>query len=199
MSSSEVKVGAFALGGAVVLAGIITFMGAFSFGKKGYELRINYPQVSGLMPGHVVRYAGVQVGTVKKINVAPDKVEVIKYFNGKVPILGVCLGHQAICEVYGATITYAKKLMHGKMSVAALDTECPVFAGIGETAEVARYHSLIAQKETIPECLQVIATTDDGEVMGVKHKEAPTYGLQFHPESILTPKGIDMLKNFLKQ
>lgn len=101
--------------------------------------------------------------------------------------------------MYGATITYAKKLMHGKMSVAALDTECPVFAGIGETAEVARYHSLIAQKETIPECLQVIATTDDGEVMGVKHKEAPTYGLQFHPESILAPRGIDMLKNFLKQ
>ena len=126
-------------------------------------------------------------------------IEAIRYFAGKVPVFGVCLGHQAICEVYGATITYAKKLMHGKMSVAALDTECPVFAGIGETAEVARYHSLIAQKETIPECLQVIATTDDGEVMGVKHKEAPTYGLQFHPESILTPKGIDMLKNFLKQ
>ena len=125
--------------------------------------------------------------------------EVVKKLYTKYPILGVCLGHQAICEVYGATITYAKKLMHGKMSVAALDTECPVFAGIGETAEVARYHSLIAQKETIPECLQVIATTDDGEVMGVKHKEAPTYGLQFHPESILTPRGIDMLKNFLKQ
>ena len=125
--------------------------------------------------------------------------EAIKTFGKEIPVLGICLGHQAICEVYGATITYAKKLMHGKMSVAALDTECPVFAGIGETAEVARYHSLIAQKETIPECLQVIATTDDGEVMGVKHKEAPTYGLQFHPESILTPKGIDMLKNFLKQ
>lgn len=126
-------------------------------------------------------------------------IEAVKKLGERIPILGVCLGHQAICEVYGATITYAKKLMHGKMSVAALDTECPVFAGIGETAEVARYHSLIAQKETIPECLQVIATTDDGEVMGVKHKEAPTYGLQFHPESILTPKGIDMLKNFLKQ
>lgn len=86
MSSSEVKVGAFALGGAVVLAGIITFMGAFSFGKKGYELRINYPQVSGLMPGHVVRYAGVQVGTVKKINVAPDKVEVITEINDDIKI-----------------------------------------------------------------------------------------------------------------
>ena len=86
MSSSEVKVGAFALGGAVVLAGIITFMGAFSFGKKGYELRINYPQVSGLMPGHVVRYAGVQVGTVKKINVAHDKVEVITEINDDIKI-----------------------------------------------------------------------------------------------------------------
>lgn len=86
MGSSEVKVGAFALGGAVVLAGIITFMGAFSFGKKGYELRINYPQVSGLMPGHVVRYAGVQVGTVKKLNVTPDKVEVITEIEDNIKI-----------------------------------------------------------------------------------------------------------------
>ena len=139
-------------------------------------------QIEQLAPTHIIVSPGP--GRPSKAGVCE---EVIKYFNGKVPILGVCLGHQAICEVYGATITYAKKLMHGKMSVA------------GETAEVARYHSLIAQKETIPECLQVIATTDDGEVMGVKHKEAPTYGLQFHPESILTPTGIDMLKNFLKQ
>lgn len=86
MGTSEVKVGAFALGGAVVLAGIITFMGAFSFGKKGYELRINYPQVSGLMPGHVVRYAGVQVGTVKKLNVAPDKVEVVAEIDDNIKI-----------------------------------------------------------------------------------------------------------------
>lgn len=86
MGASEVKVGAFALGGAVVLAGIITFMGAFSFGKKGYELRINYPQVSGLMPGHVVRYAGVQVGTVKKLNVAPDKVEVVTEIDDNIKI-----------------------------------------------------------------------------------------------------------------
>ena len=90
MGTSEVKVGAFALGGAIALAGIITFMGAFSFGKKGYELRIDYPQVSGLMPGHVVRYAGVQVGTVKKLNVAPDKVEVIAEIddNIKIPLKG---------------------------------------------------------------------------------------------------------------
>ena len=86
MGNSEVKVGAFALGGAVVLAGIITFMGAFSFGKKGYELRVEYPQVSGLMPGHVVRYAGVQVGTVKKLNVSPDKVEVIAEIDENIKI-----------------------------------------------------------------------------------------------------------------
>ena len=151
-------------------------------------------EIEKLKPSHIILSPGP--GYPKDAGVCE---EVVRKLQGKIPILGVCLGHQAICEVYGATITYAKKLMHGKMSVAALDTECPVFAGIGETAEVARYHSLIAQKETIPECLQVIATTDDGEVMGVKHKEAPTYGLQFHPESILTPKGIDMLKNFLKQ
>ena len=173
-----------------------------------------YQLVGSIEPDiRVIRNDAMTVSEIEKMN--PDGIiispgpgrpedsgicpEVIEKLGCKIPILGVCLGHQAICEVYGATITYAKKLMHGKMSVAALDTECPVFAGIGETAEVARYHSLIAQKETIPECLQVIATTDDGEVMGVKHKEAPTYGLQFHPESILTPKGIDMLKNFLKQ
>ena len=86
MGTSEVKVGAFALGGAIALAGIITFMGAFSFGKKGYELRIDYPQVSGLMPGHVVRYAGVQVGTVKKLNVSPDKVEVIAEIDDNIKI-----------------------------------------------------------------------------------------------------------------
>ena len=151
-------------------------------------------EIRAMNPSHIILSPGP--GRPDKAGVCEN---VIRELGGRIPILGICLGHQAICEVYGATITYAKKLMHGKMSVAALDTECPVFAGIGETAEVARYHSLIAQKETIPECLQVIATTDDGEVMGVKHKEAPTYGLQFHPESILTPKGIDMLKNFLKQ
>ena len=86
MGTSEVKVGAFALGGAIALAGIITFMGAFAFGKKGYELHIDYPQVSGLMPGHVVRYAGVQVGTVKKLNVSPDKVEVIAEIDDNIKI-----------------------------------------------------------------------------------------------------------------
>mgnify|MGYP000183563604 CR=1 FL=1 len=124
--------------------------------------------------------------------------EAISYFAGKVPILGVCLGHQAICETYGATITYAKKLMHGKMSVAKLDQECPIFKGIGETTEVARYHSLAAVKETIPDTLKVTAETEDGEIMAVKHTDYDIYGVQFHPESILTPEGRMILKNFLE-
>lgn len=124
--------------------------------------------------------------------------EIIDYFKGKLPILGVCLGHQAICEVFGATVSYAKELMHGKMSVVQLEEKCKLFRGLVKKTEVARYHSLIALKDTVPECLEVTATTEDGEVMGVKHREYEIYGLQFHPESILTPKGKEMVENFLK-
>lgn len=124
--------------------------------------------------------------------------EVIRYFKGKTPILGVCLGHQAICEVFGATVSYAKELMHGKMSVVQLEGNCKLFQGIGAEAEVARYHSLIALKDTIPDCLEVTAVTKDGEIMAVQHKEYEIYGLQFHPESILTPEGRGMVENFLK-
>lgn len=124
--------------------------------------------------------------------------EIIRHFQGKLPIMGVCLGHQAICEVYGATVSYAKELMHGKMSVVELERDCKLFRGMGETAEVARYHSLIALKDTIPDCLQVIASTQDGEVMGVRHGDYEIYGLQFHPESILTPEGKVMLENFFR-
>ena len=123
--------------------------------------------------------------------------EVVRQLGSLIPILGVCLGHQAICEVYGATISYAKQLMHGKMSVIRLQASL-LFEGLGETAEVARYHSLVALPETIPACLQVTATTDTGEIMAVQHETNPVYGLQFHPESILTPEGMKMLENFLQ-
>lgn len=123
--------------------------------------------------------------------------EVALKLTGKVPILGVCLGHQAICETFGGVVTYAKELMHGKSSMAKVDTECPIFKGLPEEVRVARYHSLAAEEDALPECLQVIARTADREVMAVKHREYPTYGLQFHPESILTPEGRTMLKNFL--
>lgn len=123
--------------------------------------------------------------------------EAIDYFKDKKPILGVCLGHQAICETFGATVSYAKKLMHGKQSVVTLDNSSKIFKGFSTSSSVARYHSLSAVADTMPDCLKVIATSDDGEVMAVEHRDYPVYGLQFHPESILTPDGLEMLKNFL--
>lgn len=123
--------------------------------------------------------------------------DVIRNFQGELPILGVCLGHQAICEVYGAAITHAKKLMHGKQSIITIDYDSPVFQGLPEKIPAARYHSLIADKETLPDCLSVIAQDDGGEIMAVAHKRYPVYGLQFHPESIMTPGGIRILENFL--
>lgn len=114
-----------------------------------------------------------------------------------IPILGVCLGHQAICAAFGATVTYAKALMHGKQSDVKFDLECPLFKDCPEVAPVARYHSLAADAGTIPECLKITALTTDGEVMAVQHKEYPIYGVQFHPESIMTPDGKTILKNFI--
>ena len=113
--------------------------------------------------------------------------------------MGGCLGHQAICAAYGAEITYAKELMHGKQSEATLDLTCPLFKGFNEKTEVARYHSLAANKETLPDCLRVTAETADGEVMAVMHTEYPVFGVQFHPESIMTPSGKTMLENFIKE
>lgn len=115
------------------------------------------------------------------------------------PILGVCLGHQAVCAAFGATITYAKELMHGKQSDVQFDTDCPLFKGCPAVAPVARYHSLAADTDTIPEELKITALTTDGEVMAVQHKEYPVYGVQFHPESIMTPDGKRMLYNFIKE
>lgn len=122
----------------------------------------------------------------------------ISYFAGKIPIMGICLGHQAICEVFGATVTYAKQLMHGKQSVAALDNSSILFKGMDSEMTVARYHSLAADAATLPDCLKVTATTEDGEVMAVEHRDYPVYGVQFHPESVLTPKGRAIMVNFLK-
>ena len=114
------------------------------------------------------------------------------------PVLGVCLGHQAICQAFGATVTYAKELMHGKASRVQVKNNSPLFAGLPETLKVARYHSLAADPETIPPELTVTAVTEDGVVMAVQHRTLPIYGVQFHPESILTPDGNRMLENFLK-
>lgn len=123
----------------------------------------------------------------------------VKDLGNQIPILGVCLGHQAICSAFGATVTYAKKLMHGKQSMVNLDAGCPLFRGCPPKAPVARYHSLAVAEDTIPSELTVTARTEDGEVMGARHREYPIYGVQFHPESIMTPDGKTMLKNFIKE
>ena len=126
-------------------------------------------------------------------------IDVVRKAGKTIPILGVCLGHQAICAAFGAGITYAKRLMHGKQSEVKFDRSCPLFKDIPEKAPVARYHSLAADEETMPECLKVTARTCDGEIMAVAHEEYPIYGVQFHPESIMTPDGKQMLKSFLRR
>ncbi len=125
--------------------------------------------------------------------------EVAKVLGPRIPTLGVCLGHQGICETFGATVTYAKQLMHGKQSVAELDLTSPIFRGLPEKIKVARYHSLAVDEKTIPkDALKVIARTEDGEVMAVQHVSYPIFGVQFHPESIMTPEGGRILENFVR-
>ena len=125
--------------------------------------------------------------------------EVALTLGKKSPTLGICLGHQGICEAYGGVVTYAKQLMHGKTSVVRQTANCPIFNGCPDEFEVARYHSLAAEESSLPGCLEVTALTTEGEIMAVQHKEYPIYGLQFHPESILTPNGKLMIQNFLKE
>lgn len=121
----------------------------------------------------------------------------LRELKGEFPILGVCLGHQAIGEVFGGTVTYARQLMHGKQSTVTLDRTSPLFKGLPEQILVGRYHSLAIAPDTLPEVLKATATTEDGEVMAVEHRDYPIYGLQFHPESILTPEGMTIIRNFL--
>ena len=125
--------------------------------------------------------------------------EVVQKCYTKYPILGVCLGHQAIVEAFGGTVSYAQSVMHGKSSIIKVDTTKPIFKGIEEKTAVARYHSLAAKKENLPECLKIIGESDDGEIMAISHKNYPVYGLQFHPESILTKEGKKIVENFLKE
>ncbi len=125
-------------------------------------------------------------------------IDVIKYFAGKIPILGVCLGHQAICEAFGGRVTYAKKLMHGKQSKVYQGGSGSLFKGMGPEFKAARYHSLSAAAEDLPEVLMVTAEAEDGEIMAVEHREYPVFGVQFHPESVMTPEGRKMIENFME-
>lgn len=117
---------------------------------------------------------------------------------GDIPLLGVCLGHQAIGEAFGARIVHAPKIMHGKSDIITLDEHCPIFEGIGKTAQAGRYHSLVIDPSSLPEELDITAESGDGCIMGVSHTSRPVYGIQFHPESVLTPCGMKMIENFLR-
>lgn len=150
-------------------------------------------EIKSLSPDRIILSPGP--GRPEDAGVIMDVVKTVR----DIPILGVCLGHQAICAAFGATVTYAKELMHGKQSDVKFDTDCPLFKGCRKASPVARYHSLAADADTVPKELIITALTADGEVMAVQHKEYPIYGVQFHPESIMTPDGKQMLRNFVKE
>ena len=123
-------------------------------------------------------------------------VAAIRHFQGRIPILGVCLGHQAIGEAFGGRVVRASRLMHGKTSLVHHDGK-GVFRGLPDPFEAMRYHSLVVEEATLPACLEITARSDQGELMGLRHRELPVEGVQFHPESIMTPAGVDLLKNFI--
>lgn len=122
---------------------------------------------------------------------------IIREFHTLVPILGICLGHQALAEAFGGAIVEADEPVHGKRSRIHLDTNCPLFAGLPADIIVGRYHSLIAEKSTLPSCFKITATSPEGQIMAIQHRELPLFGLQFHPESILTAHGKEMLQSFI--
>jgi anthranilate synthase component 2 len=154
---------------------------------------ISLEQVEALTPQHIVISPGPCTPTEAGIS-----VPLIQRFAGKAPILGVCLGHQAIGQAYGGHIVHAKQVMHGKTSPMR-HRGAGVFEDLPDAFQATRYHSLVIERKTLPECLEVTAWTDDGEIMGVRHKSLPVEGVQFHPESILTEHGHTLLSNFLKR
>ncbi len=168
------------------------------FGELGQELRvyrnnkITIPEIEEMKPERIVISPGPC--TPKEAGIS---IDVIRHFTGKVPILGVCLGHQSIGEAFGGDVVRAPYLMHGKTSMIHHDGKT-IFSGLPNPFEATRYHSLIIKRDTMPAVLEVSAWTDDGIIMGVRHKQHRLEGVQFHPESILTNVGKDLLRNFLK-
>ncbi|QDX92099.1 aminodeoxychorismate/anthranilate synthase component II [Brevibacillus laterosporus] len=166
-------------------------------GELGEELRvfrndkITLKEIENMKPDYLMISPGPCTP-----NEAGISMDVIRYFAGKVPILGVCLGHQSIGQVFGGKIVRAERLMHGKTSEVLHDGKT-IFAGIPSPFQAARYHSLLIQEESIPEELEITARTPEGEIMAIRHRELPIEGVQFHPESIITQYGKQMLKNFL--
>ena len=155
---------------------------------------LSVDEVAALVPSHIILSPGP--GRTEEAGIC---IELVRQLGASIPLLGVCLGHQAIAAAFGATVTYAQRLMHGKQSLVQFDTDSPLFAGLPKAAPVARYHSLAVAADTLPDALMPVAQTMDGaaEVMALQHADYPIYGVQFHPESIMTPDGAAMLKNFL--
>ena len=154
--------------------------------------RISIDEIESLAPKKIVISPGPC--TPAKAGIS---VEVIKYFSGKVPVLGVCLGHQSVGAAFGGEIIKAGKLMHGKTSEVRHDGKT-LFKNLPNPFTATRYHSLVLNRKTLPDCFEITAESDDNEIMGIRHKELPVEGVQFHPESILTPSGKDLLKNFIE-
>jgi len=153
--------------------------------------KVGIIEIKRLKPSHIV----ISPGPGRPGNAGISN-QVIKEFGPHMPVLGVCLGHQCIGEVFGGRVIGAKKLMHGKTSMIYHDRN-PIFKGMSNPFEATRYHSLIVEKKTLPSCLKITAWTEDNEIMGLKHKKFPVWGVQFHPESILTKQGKQLLKNFI--
>ena len=168
------------------------------FAELGTEVKvyrndeISIEQIEKLKPQHIVVSPGPCTPNEAGISVAA-----INHFAGKVPLLGVCLGHQSIGQAFGGNIIHAKQLMHGKTSP-IFHNSTSVFSGLPSPFTATRYHSLVIEKESLPDCLEITAWTEDGEIMGVRHKTLAVEGVQFHPESILTEHGHAMLANFLR-
>lgn len=154
---------------------------------------ITIAEIESLAPQQIIISPGPKYPKDAGISMA-----VIQHFSGKLPILGVCLGHQSIGEVFGSQVVRAKHILHGKVSEITLDETCPLFKNLPHRVKVGRYHSLIVERESLGEELIVTAADDEGEIMGIRHRKAPTFGLQFHPESILTECGHEVIKNFLE-
>ena len=150
-------------------------------------------EIHALHPDRIILSPGP--GRPEDAGITMDAVQL----GQEVPLLGVCLGHQAICAAFGGTVTYARQLMHGKQSRVTFDRSCPLFRGLPEQGLVARYHSLAVAADTLPPELKATARAEDGEIMAVQHRQYPIYGVQFHPESIMTPEGKTMLKNFIEE
>jgi len=169
-----------------------------AFAAQGAEVlvyrndTIDAESALALEPTHLVISPGP--GRPEEAGVSLAMIEI---FAEKVPMLGVCLGHQCLVSHYGGDIVRAERLMHGKTSMVKHDNKT-VFEGLSEPFEAGRYHSLCANHDSLPECLELTAQTDRGEIMGVRHKELPLEGVQFHPESVLTPEGDKLMKNFVR-